>query len=76
MGSRTIMSSFLITATLLSAVAACASSDTTPATDSPVTTSTDGESTQHAFEADHFESGAIVGDVATADCTLTGGTVT
>ena len=76
MHTRTIMSSFLITAALLSAVVACTSSDPTPTTDSPKTTSTDGEPTQHAFEADHFESGAIVGDVATEDCTLSGGTVT
>ena len=31
---------------------------------------------QHVFESDHFEDGAIVGDVTTEDCTLSGGTTT
>ena len=49
------------------------SSDTSTTSDetSSVTTAI-----QHAFEADHFSSGAIVGDVATESCTLGGGTVT
>ncbi len=35
-----------------------------------------GSTNQHVFEADHFASGAIVGDVTTEDCTLSGGTKT
>ena len=31
---------------------------------------------QHVFEVEHFASGAIIGDVTTEDCTLSGGTTT
>lgn len=40
------------------------------------TTSVASSVNQHVFEADHFEDGAIVGDVTTEDCTLSGGTKT
>lgn len=43
------------------------------ATDSTVASE---EPTQHTFEADHFAADAIVGDVVTEDCTLSGGTQT
>jgi len=36
----------------------------------------DGQPAQHAFEADHFADGAIVGSAITEDCTLSSGTVT
>lgn len=40
------------------------------------TTVADASANQHAFEADHFNSGAIVGDVTTVDCTLSDGATT
>lgn len=59
-------------------VAGCGGSDS-PATTSTAATSTaatvtTAKSTQHVFEAEHFAPGAIVGDVTTAECTLSGGT--
>jgi len=66
--------------------AACAdpSSSTTGSTDGGLGTSstsvesptTDGSGAQHAFEAEHFAAGAIVGEVTTETCTLNGGTKT
>jgi len=50
--------------------AGCGSSSPSSSTTSTSVTTADG---QHTFEIDHFAEGAIAGDVATADCTLSGG---
>lgn len=43
------------------------------ASSSSTTTTAGTASEQHAFETDHFATGAIVGDVSTSECTLSGG---
>ncbi|MSW46016.1 MAG: hypothetical protein F2837_08820, partial [Actinobacteria bacterium] len=58
-------------ACLILFVAGCGSSES-----SSPTTTTAAETSQHTFEVDHFAEGAIVGDVATAECTLSGETIT
>ena len=52
-------------------IASCSSSDS-----SSDTTVAAVSANQHVFEEDHFVAGAIVGDVTTAACTLSGGTET
>lgn len=57
------------------AVATTTDSTTTTEAAPSDAASGDGQAAQHAFEAEHFEAGAIVGEVTTEDCTLSGGTV-
>lgn len=66
----------LLAVAVLGACGSSTSSGTTQATDATVTTSTAAQTIQHAFEVDHFGEGAIVGEVTTEDCTLSGGTAT
>lgn len=63
---------FLITSLCLAIVVmGCSDSQS-----SSGSTLADDSSNQHVFEADHFDSGAIIGDVTTSECTLSGGTTT
>jgi len=57
---------------LVFVMAGCGGSQSSNATTTTVSTTT--ETSQHTFEVDHFADGAVVGEVATADCTLSGGT--
>lgn len=57
-------------------MAACGSDPTTTSPSTTAPSSAASPTSQHVFEADHFASGAIVGDVASEDCTLSGGTAT
>lgn len=50
-----------------------ASDSTSTAVTATSTTATTAQATQHAFEADHFAAGAIVGDVTTENCTVNSG---
>ena len=59
----------LASACVVLLAAGCGSSSSSGST----TTTDETSSFQHSFEADHFATGAIVGDIATADCTLSGG---
>lgn len=52
-------------------LAGCGSSSSSSSTTQGAATSVGG---QHSFERDHFADGAIVGEVAVADCTLSAGT--
>ena len=62
-------------ACLVLLVAGCGTSQ--PASDTTAqSTGAAGVPSQHTFEADHFAANAIVGDVATEPCTLSGGTTT
>lgn len=67
---------------MLSACAGSSASDSSPTTDPSTTSSStsvvgpEEQAGQHTFEVDHFAEGAIVGDVVTEDCTLSGGTET
>ncbi len=60
-----------LTAVLAAGCGSSGSSSSSATTD----TSSNGMSSQHSFEVAHFATGAIAGDVATAGCTLSGGTV-
>lgn len=63
---------FAATASAAVLLAACGSSPSADTT----TSSTATASTQEVFEAAHFAAGALIGDVTTEDCTLSGGTTT
>ena len=52
--------------------AGCGSSSTSNSTTTSEAATTN---VQHSFETDHFAEGAIASDVSTAECTLSGGTV-
>ena len=54
-------------------LSACGKSGTSNSTASTMETSS--ANGQHSFELEHFAEGAITGDVSTANCTLSGGTV-
>ena len=58
-------------------VAGCGGSASSDSTSTAVTATsaaaTTAQATQHAFEADHFAAGAIVGDVTTENCTVNSG---
>jgi hypothetical protein len=60
----------------VAALAAGCGSSGSSTSSATATTATAEESQQHVFEADHFATGAIVGDVANVSCTLSGGTKT
>lgn len=63
----------LITATCLGLVVASCGSSTVDSSESTVAVV---DVNQHVFEEDHFATDAIIGDVTTEDCTLSGGTKT
>ena len=77
-GNETSMGRGLLVAAsacLVLLVAGCGTSQ--PASDTTAqSTGAAGVPSQHTFEADHFAANAIVGDVATEPCTLSGGTTT
>lgn len=68
MKSRTIL---ITSACLAIVIAGCSNS-----TSSSDTTLAEASANQHVFEADHFDSGAIIGDVTTSECTLSDGATT
>lgn len=63
---------FLIASVCLATVIAGCSSSQSSSDTSVAAVST----VQHVFEAEHFDDGAIIGDVTNSECTLSGGTTT
>ena len=66
-----IASASLVVLALLAA--SCGGSSSSSSSTTSSNSADASSSAQHAFETDHFARGAIVGEVATADCTLSGG---
>ena len=64
-------------------IASCGGSDSASDTTAAITSDTTSDTTlaadaaqQHVFEAEHFAADAIIGEVVTEECTLSGGTKT